>query len=177
MRKPRSRKARAAAMLAPLEADYGAPLLRQHAELVLETVPDDPPAPPAGAAPRSAPAPQAPARRARVRHECRLDWYWDRMLIEERQHQAGLRFRSQWLLATAERHMIASYTIRAPGRAEFTEARLAARARLARALTFLTRPEAAVVISVCGLDEWAAGALPALRTALTTLADLWGLPK
>jgi hypothetical protein len=99
------------------------------------------------------------------------------MLLEERQHQAGLRFRSAWLLATAERQMIASYRIRAPGRAEFTEARLAARARIARALAFLTRPEAAVVIAVCGLDEWASGALPTLRTALTTLADHWGLPK
>jgi hypothetical protein len=113
----------------------------------------------------------------RVRHECRLDWYWDKCSLVDRQHAAGMRFRSDWMIASAEPKLTGTYGLRIRGRESFTELRLAARRRVARALRQLPEHARAVVIDVCCFDNWASGRLPALREALTTLTDHYGLPR
>src|SRR5476649_1906288 len=60
----------------------------------------------------------------RVKHECRLDWYWDKGSIVDRQHEAGLRFRRDWHLAAAAATVVGTYGARISrpgGRADFTE--------------------------------------------------------
>jgi hypothetical protein len=113
----------------------------------------------------------------RVKFECRLDWYQDKASIDDRQHAAGLRFRADWLLAAAQPKVVGTYGLRARGPNEFRDHQLAARRRAARALALLDPAERAAVIEVCGFDHWAAGRLPALRAALATLADHYGLPS
>ena len=113
----------------------------------------------------------------RVRHECRLDWYWDKCSLVARQHAAGIRFRRDWMIACAEPKLTVDYGLRTPGRESFSDLQLAARRRVARALRRLTEPERAVAIDVCCFDNWASGRLPKLRDALTTLADHYGLPR
>jgi hypothetical protein len=54
---------------------------------------------------------------------------------------------------------------------------LAARRRIAAAVALLGRDLAPIVIDVCCFDEWASGRLPALRDALTMLADHYGLAR
>src|SRR3954452_1178700 len=99
------------------------------------------------------------------------------MSLTERQYAAGLRFRADWLLATAGRSLIGRYDLRIPGRDSFTELQVAARQRIARALERLAGPERAVAIDVCGFDNWASGRLPRLREALGRVADHYGLPR
>jgi hypothetical protein len=113
----------------------------------------------------------------RVKFECRLDWYQDKASIDDRQHAAGLRFRADWLLAAMEAKVVGTYGLRVRGPGEFRDHQLAARRRAARALAALAPAERGTVIQVCGFDEWAAGRLPALRAALTQLADHYGLPS
>lgn len=139
--------------------EHGSVWLRQHAEVVHdETM-------------------VAGITRARVKCECRLDWYEHRALINERQHAAGLRFRVDWCIGSEEQCIIGSYgqTLRG-GTAEFSEAKVAARRRVNRAVAALSVSEAKAAIAVCGMDEWASGSLPTLRDALTTLAKHYGLP-
>ncbi|HZS81236.1 MAG TPA: DUF6456 domain-containing protein [Stellaceae bacterium] len=113
----------------------------------------------------------------RVKHECRLDWYWDKCSILDRQHAAGIRFRREWQLATAAPKVIGRYGARVTGRYEFTETQLAARRRLARVMTMLGQDLASVLIDVCCYDNWAGERLPKLRDGLTWLADDYGLPR
>lgn len=114
----------------------------------------------------------------RVKHECRLDWYQDKASLDDRQHDAGLRFRRDWLVATAPPKLIGTYGPRlgATGQ-DFREMQLAARRRVGRALLTLGDELGAVVIAVCGFDEWASGRLPRLREALTLLADHYGIAR
>jgi hypothetical protein len=113
----------------------------------------------------------------RARHECRLDWYWDKCSLVDRQHAAGIRFRGDWMIASAEPKLTGSYDLRVPGRESFSELQLAARRRVARALHRLSERARPVVIDVCCFDNWASGRLPELRDALTTLADHYRLPR
>jgi hypothetical protein len=113
----------------------------------------------------------------RVKHECRLDWYLDKCSIEDRQHEAGLRFRRDWLLAVAMQRTIGTYEPRISGGQDFTTAQLAARRRLGRAMTCLGRDVAPIVVDVCCFDRWASGGLPILREGLTGLADHYGMPR
>src|SRR5471030_1960241 len=70
----------------------------------------------------------------RVKHECRLDWYWDKGSIIDRQHEAGLRFRRDWHFAAAAPSVVCAYGARISrlaGRQDFAEGQLAARRRIA----------------------------------------------
>jgi hypothetical protein len=114
----------------------------------------------------------------RVKHECRLDWYWDKGSIVDRQHEAGMRFRREWELASAAAAVVSAYgprIARLAGRGDFTESQLAARRRTEAAIAHLGRDLAAVVVDVCCFDNWASGRLPVLRDALSILADRYGL--
>ncbi len=116
----------------------------------------------------------------RVKHECRLDWYVDKGSIIDRQYEAGLRFRRDWQFADAAAKVIGTYgpqISRAERRHDFTEMQLAARRRIASAIALLGCDLAPIVIDVCCFDEWASGRLPALRDALTKLADHYGLAR
>ncbi len=113
----------------------------------------------------------------RVKHECRLDWYWDRCSIVDRQHEAGIRFRRDWGFATARPTVTSRYGPRLTSHAEFSEQQLAARRRVADAIGKLGVEAGRIVIDVCCFDNWAAERLPRLREALSLLADHYGLPS
>ncbi|MBV9523926.1 MAG: hypothetical protein JO010_14090 [Alphaproteobacteria bacterium] len=113
----------------------------------------------------------------RVKHECRLDWYWDKCSIIDRQHAAGIRLRRDWSLATARPQIVGRYGPRVTGHHEFADSQLAARRRIARAVAALGEECARILIDVCCFDNWAAERLPRLRDGLTTLADHYGLPR
>lgn len=116
----------------------------------------------------------------RVKHECRLDWYWDKGSIVDRQHEAGLRFRRDWEFASAAATVVGAYgprIARLTGRGGFTDTQLAARRRTEAAITLLGRDLASVVVDVCCFDNWASGSLPSLREALSILADRYGLAR
>jgi hypothetical protein len=114
---------------------------------------------------------------ARVKHECRLDWYWGKSSIHDRQHAAGIRIRREWSLAIASPSVIGRYGPRVTGHHEFADSQLAARRRLRGALAHLGGEIAGVVIDVCCFDNWAAERLPKLREGLTLLADHYGLAR
>ena len=116
----------------------------------------------------------------RVKHECRLDWYWDKGSIIDRQYEAGLRFRRDWHFAASAPSVVGAYGARISrlaGRQDFTDTQLAARRRTAAAIALLGRELAAIVVDVCCFDNWASGRLPALRDGLAMLADHYGLAR
>jgi uncharacterized protein DUF6456 len=116
----------------------------------------------------------------RVKHECRLDWYWDKGSIIDRQYEAGLRFRRDWHFAASAPSVVGTYGARISrlaGRQDFTDTQLAARRRTAAAIALLGRELAAIVVDVCCFDNWASGRLPALRDGLRMLADHYGLAR
>jgi Domain of unknown function (DUF6456) len=139
--------------------DHGPPERARHGELV----------------PRDTGMPGVSGRR--VRHECRLDWYSDKCSITDRQHAAGLRFRTDWLLAAAPPKLIGRYALRLPPRHDMSEVQLAARQRAAKAAVKLGPELLRVLVDVCCFDAWAAERLPRLREGLTLLADHYGLPR
>jgi hypothetical protein len=151
-------RARPAPALPPSEPDRGPPERTRHAVLVN----------------RRTDTPGVIGKR--VKHACRLDWYWEKMSLEERQYAAGLRLRADWLVATAQPNLVGRYDLRVPGRESFSDLRLAARRRVAHALAALSADERAVAIDVCGFDNWASGRLPVLRRALSALASRYRLP-
>jgi hypothetical protein len=116
----------------------------------------------------------------RVKHECRLDWYWDKGSIIDRQYEAGLRFRRDWHFAASAPSVVGAYGARISrpaGRQDFTDTQLVARRRTAAAIALLGRELAAIVVDVCCFDNWASGRLPALRDGLGMLADHYGLAR
>jgi hypothetical protein len=114
----------------------------------------------------------------RVKHECRLDWYQERASLDDRQHEAGLRFRRDWLVGTAPARLTGTYGPRLGAAGDdFREMQLAARRRVAKALLVLGDELGSVVVAVCGCDEWASGRLPRLREALSLLADHYGIER
>jgi hypothetical protein len=139
--------------------EHGSPYLPQHVPVVVEETM------------------AAGVTRARVKHECRLDWYAGRMLITDRQFDAGIRLRADWTISNAERRVTSTYGQAVVGAMDFTAAQLGARRRMVKALAAMTLDEARVALDVCAFDEWASGRLPTLRDALTSLADHYGLEK
>lgn len=113
----------------------------------------------------------------RVKHECRLDWYWDKSSIIDRQHAAGIRFRRDWHLAAARPTLVGRYGLRVPGYHEFTDSRIAARRRIAKAIELIGRELGEILVDVCCFDNWASGRLPLLREGLTMLADHYGIER
>jgi hypothetical protein len=145
---------------APAEtADHGPPERARHGAL----------------APRDTAIPGVTGRR--VKHECRLDWYWEKCSITDRQHAAGLRFRRDWLLAASPPKVTGRYSPKLPMRHDATELQLAARQRVAKAAAALGPDLLRVLIDVCCFDAWAAERLPRLRDGLRLLADRYGMPK
>jgi hypothetical protein len=142
------------------------------------------------------------ARKAVV--ECVLDRYWRRMQITDRQFGAGEKFRSMWIAAVHEPSVTSSYgerrgkgggaitgsDARKVMRRALLEAGLAVNADSAPLLVMTKdgsryepvelpvrlRNPGHLVVSVCGLDEWAGGTarLMMLREGLSLLADYWG---
>lgn len=117
--------------------------------------------------------------RAKAKVECILDAYWRRCQIVDRQHEAGLVFRTYWHRAQGQPRVTTRYDPSPRFRAVDTDApnvaRTDAQRRLENALGALSKAQRAVVVSVCGMDEWAGGTdrLDTLRRGLTALADLW----
>src|SRR5436853_51540 len=109
--------------VAPL-ADHGTPERAQHGELVTrETM-------------------VAGITGKRVKHECRLDWYWEKGSIVDRQYEAGLRFRRDWHFAAEAPSVVGAYgprISRVAGRQDFTDTQLGARRRTAAAIALLGR--------------------------------------
>jgi hypothetical protein len=142
-----------------LAQEHGSPWLQQHVPVVVdETM-------------------AAGITRARVKHECRLDWYLDRMMLTDRQHAAGIVFRTKWLLGAASTHVTSGYGNRISGSADFAVAQISARRWMKRALDEVGMRAGEVLISVCGMDEWASGDLPILRVALDDVADMEGMER
>jgi DUF971 family protein len=73
--------------------------------------------------------------------------------------------------------LVGTYGLRVRGHNDFRESQLMARRRVKQAADHLGSAAVAVVIDVCCFDNWASGRLPALRDALSALADLYGLPR
>ena len=122
--------------------------------------------------------------RAKAKVECILDAYWRRCQIIDRQHEAGLVFRTYWHRAQGAPRVTTRYDLSPRFRAIDSEApnvaRTDAQRRLENALGALSKAQRAVVVAVCGMDEWAGGTdrLDTLRRGLTALADLWRIePK
>jgi hypothetical protein len=116
----------------------------------------------------------------RVKHECRLDWYWDKGSIVDRQYEARLRFRRDWHFAATAPSVVGAYGARISrlaGRQEFSDTQIGARRRSAAAIAVLGRDLAAIAVDVCCFDNWASGRLPAFRDALTMLADHYGIAR
>jgi hypothetical protein len=123
------------------------------------------------------------AQGARAKVECRLDWYWHRCVITDRQHEAGLRFRSLFEAATSNPRVTGSYGESRGGSASLNE--MDARADLASVMVrsgiarevqgegLKLLPAGKAVWNTAGMDEWASGDLPLLRQGLAALADHW----
>lgn len=118
----------------------------------------------------------ATIRGRRARAECQLDSYRNLGLIEARQWEAGLTFRRIASIASLDRPVTASYEFRVPGQPEMSDASIAARMRLRKALAILSENEAAIVTSTCIHDEPARERMPDLRSGLDGLADWLRLP-
>jgi hypothetical protein len=95
------------------------------------------------------------AKGARVKHECRLDWYWSRALLDDPQHTAGLRFRNDWEIGVVSTGVIGTYEQIITGDRDFTEAQTAARRRLKGAHGALGAIPFSIVLDVCAYDKWA----------------------
>jgi hypothetical protein len=119
------------------------------------------------------------ALRAKAKVECILDAYWRRCQIVDRQHEAGLVFRTYWHRAQGAPRVTTRYDLSPRFRGAATDAVSVARSdaqrRLENALGALSAAQRTVVVAVCGMDEWAGGTdrLDTLRRGLTALADLW----
>lgn len=117
------------------------------------------------------------AVRAHVRTECILDAYWRRMQIIDRQREAGMLFRTVWLRSVQMPRVSADYGTRvamSTGSDELPVVVASAKRRVADLSRMLNREQLAVVIAVCGMDEWAGGTkrLDDLRDGLTRMADV-----
>lgn len=113
-------------------------------------------------------------KRARVTTECVLDWYWKRGLIIDRLYAAGMRFRALYFTAGRSPHVTSSYGERMPaGDTTNVETTTDARSKMTEAMRCTAVANRDVLVSVCGLDEWASNRLELLREALTDLANYW----
>jgi hypothetical protein len=136
--------------------------------------------------------------------ECVVDRYHVRMQINDRQRDAGIRFRALWRCAVIEPATTSAYGERqggGGGSIPLKDARVAARHALLGAdlakqspaepirvrdeifypawLNAVLLPAGLVTVAVCGADEWAGGTrrLMMLRDGLTALADYWGMER
>jgi hypothetical protein len=166
--------------------EHGSPYLPQHVPVVVEETM------------------AAGVTRARALVECVVDRYHHRCQITDRQLAAGLRFRSLWRGASLPASVTGSYGERRGGGSGIdgnTDARHALQSAIVGSgigqhfgedapilvatlsgeryeplcLPVRLRLTGHVVVSVCGLDEWAGGTrrLDKLREGLSDLANYW----
>jgi hypothetical protein len=130
-------------------------------------------------------------RARRVIHEHVLDTYYRRMLINDRQHEAGLVFRRNWERGMSQRITASpdgaqTTSARGSARKDISEGQLASRAVVKRLLRAQRGDlERRVLIRVAGAGQWASEALAQrgvprtaieiLRRALTDIADEMGM--
>lgn len=118
-------------------------------------------------------------RRAHVKVECVLDAYWHRCQISDPQRAAGLKFRELFEIVAHMSRVTAKYGDRMPTglRDEVSSRAIAARDTLKAAHQKLGMQKSAVLVAVCGMNEWAGGTrrLNTLRDALSDLARDWGI--
>jgi hypothetical protein len=95
-------------------ADLGTPERARHGGILIED--------------RTVTAGGAVARRgARVRFECRLDWYADKAHIDPRQYEAGKKYRALFHIAGGQPQMVAAYKEFLPSGESFLHMRTEAR--------------------------------------------------
>lgn len=109
----------------------------------------------------------------RANAECKLDAYWNRMLITWKQYQAGMVIRRLWIAAHMQPNVTGSYGDRISGSGDWMATCNDAKKRLRKAVDGLSWSLRGVVLFVCGDDDWAGGTrrLVALRKGLDLLAE------
>ncbi|MBP0492184.1 hypothetical protein [Roseomonas indoligenes] len=127
-------------------------------------------------APGSKAAVKAIARRYTV--ECVLDAYNARGQLVDMLWRAGMMFRAQYRAATTRPKVTAEYGERGGkgSTAEAVDARNDAERKYLAALDALPVRMRAVVIGVCGEDEWASDRMRLLHEALRVLVDHYRIP-
>lgn len=115
-------------------------------------------------------------RRARAVSECRLDWYHHRALIDDRQYEAGLKFRSMCRLAMLQPRTTSLYG-GVPGAGHDGGQRLDGLRAVRNATEDMPAKQRDVLIAVCAEDEWASGEIALFREGLTKLADYWRIGR
>lgn len=112
----------------------------------------------------------------RAKAECKLDAYWNRMVIDWKQYQAGMVIRRLWVAAHMEPNVTGSYGDRVSGNGDWLSACNDAKKTLRTAMESLGGRLQPVAYQVCCDDDWAnhksAGkrGIVVLRDALNRLA-------
>lgn len=112
----------------------------------------------------------------RAKAECKLDAYWNRMLITWKQYQAGMVIRRLYLSARMQPRVTGSYGERIEGHGDWMAAMSDAKNTLHAAIHTLPGNPVNMkgpVVLVCCDDDWAGGTrkLNALRQGLDRLAE------
>lgn len=117
-------------------------------------------------------------RRARVRFECRLDWYHSKGAISDAQWVAGMKLRALWLGAHGAPRVIGTYGSVRFGSGGLDE-QIERQERYDKAIKLVSSALRDVAVTVCGLDTWAGSAerTKGLRDALNALAMAWRIPE
>lgn len=125
-------------------------------------------------------------KRAKVMHECRLDYYLLKGFLTDNQRDAGIRFRGDWETAAVSAGVIGAYEPAISGKAGFTHTQIEARDRVRKVVGKLGAIPSSILIAVCCYDTWAGdweearrwprrSGIALLRDALTDLAKHYGL--
>ena len=148
--------------------DYGSPERALHADGLIKEVRDR----------LSSGQPKSFGMRAKA--ECKLDRYWNRMLLNWRQYQAGLIIRRLHIAANMQPWVTMHYEVDHIANAGgfWLDNCNDAKKRLRSALLVLEPKLALVIMRVCGDDEWVNSGgtyhhrgLSLLRDGLNRLAD------
>lgn len=115
----------------------------------------------------------------RAKAECKLDAYWNRMLVTWKQYQAGMVVRRLFIAAHMQPNVTSSYGERIVGDIQTgLMACNTAKARLRKAMQSIGGSLQPVAYQVCCDDDWAnvgrnqrKGGIQLLRQALSALAD------
>lgn len=151
----------------PVDADYGPPERHQHGvELVVVAIGPG----------------KATSKAARAKYEHVLDRYLERDLIDRMQHEAGMKVRAYWELATLLPQNVSMKLDRGHGGHDTGNTPLAvinASSRLQEVRKRVSPEVYACLIAVCGHGEWATNAAPRhramrlMREGLDAAAYVW----
>ncbi|MDD3289156.1 MAG: hypothetical protein PHX43_09205 [Alphaproteobacteria bacterium] len=144
--------------------------LCQHNKIILEVVDRDPDG-------------RAYIKRQRVLDECRLDSYLHRLFIDEREHEAGMKFRYAYVRVNFHIRVddaAPNLFLNEVGGGNSEErmiAGIASEELLRKIYKILTPSQRRVVIAVCGCDEFAGTTAKrkTLKRALYRMARYWHL--